>query len=388
MDTSPIANNLRRLRREAGWNQADLAAAAGLSRSGYRNLERGHSGEPRMASLRALAECLGVAVQDLLAPGAELSRVRFRSLKRLKSREWILDRVARWLRDFSELEAVTGEACALELEPLWKAFPDFGFGRIPEFAGHARAALGLGEREAVLDICGLLEARGIKILSQPLASDAFMGLSVGAEEPGGPAVVVNTWERLPVETWIFSAAHELGHLLMHLQAYDIAEQAEDEDQEREADRFASHFLMPEAAFRREWAETAGLSLLDRVFKVKRVFRVSWRTVVYRVAEDLPKEERPDLWARINRAHQKREGHPLLKHSEPQGIEAEIYDSLYAERPTGREPFQLSPYDFQEDRLARLVRIALEQGAITLSRAAEILGLSLSDMRKLTASWVA
>jgi len=30
------------------------------------------------------------------------------------------------------------------------------------------------------------------------------------------------WERLSVERWIFTAAHELGHLLLHLDAYDVS----------------------------------------------------------------------------------------------------------------------------------------------------------------------
>ena len=57
-----------------------------------------------------------------------------------------------------------------------------------------------------------------------------------------------TWERISVERWIFTAAHELGHLLLHPHEYrreatDLPEKAE-----REAHEFASEFLMPECAF--------------------------------------------------------------------------------------------------------------------------------------------
>jgi predicted HTH domain antitoxin len=44
-------------------------------------------------------------------------------------------------------------------------------------------------------------------------------------------------------------------------------------------------------------------------------------------------------------------------------------------------------DFIQDRLSRLVRKAVEQEKISLGRGAEVLGLSLQDMRDLTASWV-
>lgn len=53
----------------------------------------------------------------------------------------------------------------------------------------------------------------------------------------------------------------------------------------------------------------------------------------------------------------------------------------------REPDRLPAGDFREDRLAGLVRRAVEAGEMSLSRGAEILGLSLKDMRSLSASWV-
>ncbi|ADG07796.1 protein of unknown function DUF955 [Kyrpidia tusciae DSM 2912] len=65
-----------------------------------------------------------------------------------------------------------------------------------------------------------------------------------AQEDGGPAIVVNTWDRISVERRIFSAAHELGHLLLHLSVYRVEEESEVKAQENEANLFASHFLMP------------------------------------------------------------------------------------------------------------------------------------------------
>jgi len=60
-----------------------------------------------------------------------------------------------------------------------------------------------------------------------------------AKDDGGPAVVVNVWERISVERWIFTAAHELGHLLLHLWRYSVDNRDENKAEEREADKFAA-----------------------------------------------------------------------------------------------------------------------------------------------------
>jgi predicted HTH domain antitoxin len=51
-----------------------------------------------------------------------------------------------------------------------------------------------------------------------------------------------------------------------------------------------------------------------------------------------------------------------------------------------EIFPLAEPDFREDRLDLLVRQALDKELISVSRAAEILGISLLDMRERIRSW--
>ena len=60
----------------------------------------------------------------------------------------------------------------------------------------ARERFGLEPHQPVQDICRLLEQRGVKILLLDTRRDSFFGLSVGPQD-GGPAVVVNTWDRIP-----------------------------------------------------------------------------------------------------------------------------------------------------------------------------------------------
>lgn len=145
--------------------------------------------------------------------------------------------------------------------------------------------------------------------------------------------------------------------------------------------------MPEAMFWREWNDAAGLALMDRVLKVKRVFRVSWRAVLYRVSERLDKADRPSLWKRMNFEYQRRYGRRLLKLTEPDGVDEAVFRSPRLIARAGAEPAKLDAHDFQGDRLARLVRYGVERDVITLARAAEILEISLAEMRDLSMSWV-
>ncbi len=377
MTDSAIGANLRRLRVAQGLTQADVAVAAGITRLAYRNLETGAS-LPRAETLQALARALEVGIQDLVTPVLELRHVRFRSFQRLNTREQILVEVGSRLRDFNELEEILEDRIEPRLVPL-------GGNLSPaEAAAATREHFGIRPSEPVRDICGLLEANGIKVLPLRVASDAFFGLSVATAD-GGPAIAVNVWERISVERWIFTAAHELAHLVLHLEDYDVVHKEEEKRQEREANLFASHFLMPQEVFAKEWEETRGIALVDRVLKVKRMFRVSYRTVLYRLSET--GAYGPEIWRRFQAEVKRRTGRTLLKDDEPDAIAADVFRASFPEPSRAGEPEDLSPADFMEDRLSRLVRRAVEKNEITLARGAEILGLPLEEMRQLSASWM-
>lgn len=197
----------------------------------------------------------------------------------MNNRDQILTEVGRWLEDYNYLEGLLNNSRPFifaQFEPPTEP------NRAKDAAIKARNIIGLNEKEPIYNIAGLLQSNGIKLYPISVASDSFFGLSVSVDE-GGPAIAVNVWDRISVERWIFSAAHELGHLLLHFNAFDVDITSEDEEQEVEANIFASYFLMPEKAFEFEWQNTAGLNIIDRVFKVKRIFQVSYKTVLYRLS---------------------------------------------------------------------------------------------------------
>lgn len=371
-----IAANVARLRLDRRLTQEGLATKAGLSRVAIGKIERG-SVVPRARTLDALAKVLTVPVGELVTPVRPLESVRFRARTLVHAREQILAEVSKWLDAYAGLEAALDEHRPFRFEEVLAQGHQ---GNPEKIARAARQAVDLGLDEPVRDICGLLEENGVKLLLLETNRDSFFGLSVGLRDHG-PAVVVNTWDRISVERWIFTAAHELGHLLLHQDEYQRDATNLPTETEREADAFASEFLMPEKVFAAEWDETYGHSLLVRVLKVKRIFRVSYKTVLYRLVGS--GRETSDVWRAFQGQHRGHFGKTLRKTDEP----AALHKSEFAWNwSRSGEPAGLSEHDFIEDRLSRLVRRALEEEHISLGRAAEILGLTRDEMRQKAREW--
>jgi Zn-dependent peptidase ImmA (M78 family)/DNA-binding XRE family transcriptional regulator len=365
-----LPQNLYRIRKSRDLNMESLAGMIGLSRIAYSNLENGKS-QPKSSTLAALSKALQIDIGDLLAVPPEFSSLRFRSSNILNKtqqnmRNQLLYDVHRWLKDYNELSLLLGYPRPRQLkvrssDPV-KAAAEF------------RKFMNLDEDEPVLDIIGLLEKHGVKFYLKESKLDKFFGFSIGTAD-GGPAIVVNTEKGISIERHIFTVAHELSHLLLHRSSFKPDEVSEIDTEEKEADRFAGHFLLPECGFNRELKESKGLHWIDAVLHIKRKFRVSYKTILHRIieTEGIPAK---DLYPEFSLEIKKRYGISLKNHYEPYPIEEEI----------GREPVPLDSNDFVEDKLSRLVREAYEKEELSLSRAAEILRLSLPAMRNLVDNW--
>jgi Zn-dependent peptidase ImmA (M78 family)/transcriptional regulator with XRE-family HTH domain len=368
MNLNTLSQNTRRLRVAQRLSQKELAERSGISVPAIKNLETAKN-EPRMNTVQAIARALQVPLKDLFVPVRELRTVRFRSTRRMRSRENILADVSQWLDDFNYLENILGDHKLFLLKDMRKCCKRNDPSKA---AGLCRAHLDLSDTEPIHDICGLLEHAGIKVLPLATASDGFWGLSL-SEEDGGPAILVNIWDRISVERRVFSAAHELAHLILHPHAYDVSKLVEDDKEETEANLFAGHFLMPDVGFRKEWNEAAGLHWVDRILKVKRIYRVSYKTILVRLLDHGVVDK--SIWAKFNVAYQQRFHRKLSYKEEPQGIDR-------------GEPFGLQRFDFYEDRFSRLTRQAVEEDKISLTRGAEMLRVSIEEMQDLFSSWEA
>jgi Zn-dependent peptidase ImmA (M78 family)/transcriptional regulator with XRE-family HTH domain len=381
IDRQGLGENVRRLRQARRMTQSNLAGQATVSLPALRNIESGKV-IPKVDTLQAIAAALDSSVLELLKPVHILKYVRFRAKRRLRTRNEILSEVAGWLENFQELEGLLEKKSPdPQLQSIWS-----GLKRIAEPKQRAekaavllRQAWGIGEDDTIRNICGLFTRHGIKILSLPIQNREFFGLSVGPQD-GGPAVIVNTWDRITVERWIFSAAHELGHLILHQDAFNVEETEENDEQEREADIFAAHFLMPDEAFAKELNSLRGLYWVDIVLALKRIFKVSWKTVVIRLQQKGLLDA--SAWARFYAQIRERYGYSLAGYREPYPLSA----ADYVDDRSEFEGLRRIDFPAAQLRLGALVSEALEQGKITMSRASKILGCSIRDVRDLAKDW--
>jgi Zn-dependent peptidase ImmA (M78 family) len=147
--------------------------------------------------------------------------------------------------------------------------PDLS-GEDPEAAAYMlRQHWQLGE-QPVKNMLHLLEYRGVRVFSLVIDAEAVDAYSLwrGAL----PFVFLNTHKS--AEHSRFDAAHELGHLVLHGHGTPQGQTAE-----REANAFASAFLMPRASV---LAHAPRLPTLDVIVDRKRIWGVSVAALNYRL----------------------------------------------------------------------------------------------------------
>ncbi|HHL4378385.1 TPA: helix-turn-helix domain-containing protein [Escherichia coli] len=143
-------------------------------------------------------------------------------------------------------------------------------GSEPEVAAQAiREAWGIGKK-SITNVVHLLEKFGVKVfwLSEETASiDAF---SFWKDDV--PYIFLNT--RKSGERSRFDAAHELAHLVLHRQG-----EVKGQDAEREADAFASAFLMPQENV---MAVKMVVPTFDKIVQLKSLWKVSAMALIVRM----------------------------------------------------------------------------------------------------------
>ena len=198
--------------------------------------------------------------------------------------------------------------------------------------------------DPIHNLAELLEGRGIKVLSISLTTIDALTARVRRVNQGLVSVIVvnrTAWG----ERQRFTLAHELGHMALTVAAGIDAEKA--------AHRFAGAFLMPAETVRAEIGSHRRSIGWNELFELKKVFGVSVQALAYR-CRDL-------------------------------GIfNAALYQRLFRDfsRFGWRSPPYKEPLAMPGEKPRRFKRLcwrALAEGAISETRAAEVLGVPVYDL---------
>lgn len=146
---------------------------------------------------------------------------------------------------------------------------------VENIARHTRRSLGLQPGEPVRNICARLEKHGIIIVELDNVTEKFDGASIRTDG-GTPVIIIN--KRFPNDRKRFTIAHELGHMIMHvLGGFPIPDYRDNKQREKEADQFASEFLMPRDEIRRALYDLKLSSLAE----LKRYWLTSMASILRR-----------------------------------------------------------------------------------------------------------
>jgi len=144
--------------------------------------------------------------------------------------------------------------------------PDEFSGEIEEIAAVVRQRWAL-PRGPVSDLTQLMEDAGVLIVAFDFGSPLIDGFCQFGGDGLPPFVFMNSQQ--PKDRYRFSLAHELGHLVMH--------RTPSQNQEIEANRFASEFLMPTRDIRQDFEQHS----LTRFMDLKRYWGVSMQALIYK-----------------------------------------------------------------------------------------------------------
>lgn len=349
-----IGDRIKLARRKAGLSLRGLSDAmrGRVTAQAIGKYERGED-VPSSGVLMALAEALDVSLAYLLdTQGIELTGVEFRTKANTSARDraQVESEVLEWIERYLQVEAALDLDSARWQSPFDSPRQLRSIADAERLADDVRKAWKLGV-DPIPNMTELLEEKGLKVLVVDLP-ERVSGFTCLVERPDDapplPVIVVN--RRFSLERRRLTLAHELAHRLI---APDCLS---DKDEEKAATVFASALLMPREHLLREVGKHRQAFGYREIIGLKRLYRVSGAALLVRLQQVRIINEATLVYAFQSIARGWRT-------SEPEPLESPD-DRGRWERPR---------------RFERLCYRALAEGLISLTKAAELLRLPVSQV---------
>ena len=214
------------------------------------------------------------------------------------------------------------------------------------------------------NIFSLFEENNINVIADKMDKLTLDAVSAYSQNKGA-YIFINDNKSIPEERKIFSLVHELGHLLLHRNAYSkdwdklkYTNSRIKDIREKAADYFAMNFLIPTKVLDNLAYYFDGYVDLDLIIDKKKEFGVSAKCLIMALNEN-----------------------GMIERSTLGFLYKKLRDNGFEKQ----EPEPLA-YLQKNEKLFALTKKLLIQGKLTTNKAAEVLNISLKEMRELLKRW--
>ncbi len=336
-----IGKNIRYYRLLRKMSQETLAQSIGIQKMAISNYENGKR-TPDYGTIRKLSSALDVSLSKLMAQtGSNLviehGAFRKQAAVSKAQQEIIFGKTDRYLGRLFDIVSFVGNSALPPIPPLEQVPADDNY----EIAGQQlRQVLNLPSTGPVGNITDILENMGFIICPVAYEDRGFSGNSGTVN--GRPYIAINI--AMPAERQRFTLIHELSHLVFVFRDY--------QDEERMVDGIAGSFLLPKDDIIRELGPKRK-DIRGDLHMIQREYGISMAAAVMRAFQV----------GIINKATYEM----TMKWMSAKGLRV-------------NEPSDMIPE--RTHLLEQLACRAVAEDEIGISKAAELLEMSLPDVRKL------
>lgn len=244
MPTDIFSIRLREARQMMGYSMERLSS---LTRHEVtkQSISKYESGKmlPRGATLKKLAQALDISADYFAGRGMQIDKPMLRNAFKTplepEETQRLVAMLSFWAEQYVSAEKRTGMETPF-VNPLADTEVD-SLENVSAAADRLRQAWNLGSG-VIPSILRLMERKGIKILNHQLPMNV-LGLSTWADGAYPLVVIDMSHEKHTVERLRFTAAHELGHIVLNI--------PDGEKRETYCNQFAGCFLLPKSTLYEE-----------------------------------------------------------------------------------------------------------------------------------------
>lgn len=344
-----LGERLKRARIRAGLSQDGLVKLAHniVTKQAISQYEKNQK-TPSSQVLIALANALNIKLDFFFRKTSiEIGQVDFRKHSSFgkKQQDVLKENVKDELERYLELEDILGIN-----EPFKNPLENFKIASYEDAENAAEELRNIWQlgMDPIINIMEMMELRDIKVIYAHEESIRFNGLSGWARNSDShPFIVINSNDALSLDRKRFTAAHELGHLLLEQNI-----QNDEIDHEKAANRFAGAFLFPKDNVYKELSNNRNKISLVEIEHIKVKYKISIQAIMYRLKDlYLISESRYRNFVIADRKHKFDEKKPLKETIE------------------------------QINRFENLLARAYSEDLISASKLAELSGKNINDVLK-------